>query len=134
MTLSDPFGTQLEQWLSRRLSLCDSALPTRYGATARLGITVTETARGDLHYHLVFVDGRLVASALGSLSVNDASLTMTQAVHREYQRGQINMVDAILSGTVRIAGDLASLEAIAPVVDSPEWTMVLTEADRELLR
>jgi hypothetical protein len=103
-----------QEWLDeyRRLG---AELPERQGATARIQYAVGGAA-GVIVYHVVFLDGRVVAATLGTLEEPDVVLTLSHAHAVGIQKGELDANALFGSGAIRFSGDMRSLMSLLPVL------------------
>ncbi|MGD9526490.1 SCP2 sterol-binding domain-containing protein [Pseudonocardia sp.] len=105
-----------QEWLDVYRTL-GAELPERQGATARIQYVVTSTPHGDdVAYHVVFVDGRIDAAALGTLDEPDAVLTLVHTDAVGVQRGDLDPNVLFSAGTIAFDGDMRSLMSLLPIL------------------
>ena len=111
-----------DDWHALALSLAANALPERLGASARLLVNVLG-GPGDVKYHQVILDGRLVEQGPGDPSGEPASvvLSVPRAEAEALQRGDLDVNVALMQGRVKVAGDMGSVLAIVPLTSSREY-------------
>lgn len=108
------------EWLeeSKRLA---AGQPERPGATAKIQYVITDGPDGDVEYHWVVVDGRLVENRLGVLEDAEVTLTETYDDAMAIQRGELDANLAFVQGKIKVDGDVAKLMALLPITTSPEF-------------
>jgi SCP-2 sterol transfer family len=111
------------EWHEIVCALADSLLVSRPGASAHLGLVVTGGPDGDIRYHQVIVDGRLVAQGLGDYrdSTPAVTLTLVWSDGVALQKGELDVNVALMQGRVKVAGDMGAVLAIVPVTSSAAY-------------
>ena len=110
-------------------------LPERIGASARMLIIVAGSPDGDLRYHQVIENGRVVEQANGDLAEPDVTLSMVWGDAVEIQSGALDANAAMMQGKVKIAGNMAKVIALLPLTMSSEYAAIqarireITEVD-----
>ena len=111
-----------QPWLDELKRLA-AGQPERPGATAVVEYVVKGAPTGDVIYHWVVDDGKLVDARLGPVAgdAKDLTLTMTWADAQLIQRGELDEQAAYMQGKVKAEGDMAKLLALLPITGSPEY-------------
>jgi putative sterol carrier protein len=104
-----------QEWLDRLRSAAAS-LPERPGVTATVQYVVTGAPDGDVRYHWVVEDGRLVTAALGDHSGSEVTMTMPYDVSLLIDRGELDANAAFMQGRLKIAGDMGKVMALLPML------------------
>lgn len=99
----------VEEYLRR-----GAELPARPGATARIQYVIVGTE--PVRYHVVFEDGRIVASALGELDDADVTLRMSYEDGVAIQQGGLDPNGAFSDGRIGFDGDMRMLMSLMPVL------------------
>jgi len=109
-----------EEWFEQTRAIGADQLE-RPGASVRVNWLVTGSPRGDLDYHTVVEDGRVVDSRPGSLA--DAEVTMTAAWDDSVRMasGDLDINAAFMQGKVKASGNMAKLLSLLPLTTSPEY-------------
>lgn len=102
--------------------------PERMGASARLQYVLTGAPDGgEVRYHWVIVDGKLVESGLGDLDDAEITLTLSHADATLIQQGELDSNAAFMQGRVKVTGDTPKLMALLPITQSPEYKQLQRE-------
>lgn len=109
-----------QEWLdeSRRLA---QDQPERPGASARMQYVVTGGPGGDIEYYWVLEDGRLADSRLGRLPDAEVTLTTGYEDAVRIQKGELDPNTAFMQGRVKVAGNMATVMALLPITNTPEY-------------
>jgi alkyl sulfatase BDS1-like metallo-beta-lactamase superfamily hydrolase len=95
--------------------------PERPGASARMQYVVTGGPEGDIRYHWVLEDGKLLESALGDLEDPEITLTQSYDDAVAIQKGDLDASAAFMQGRVKVTGNMAKLMSLLPITGSPEY-------------
>lgn len=117
-----PFLTQ--GWLDAHTA-AGAELPVRAGVTARLQMVVTGSPSGEVSYVQTIEDGRVVAGELGRSDEVDLTLTYPAAEAAAIAKGELDLSAAFMQGKAKLVGDVGSLMAVMPLVQSMEYREVL---------
>lgn len=96
-------------------------LPGRAGLSARIQFEVTGGPEGEVTYHWVLEDGRLVSSGRGAGDTPDATLTTVWDDAVAMQRGDLDPNVAFMQGRMKVAGSMGVMMALLPVINTPEY-------------
>ncbi|MGH9022277.1 MAG: SCP2 sterol-binding domain-containing protein [Acidimicrobiia bacterium] len=109
-----------QEWFDQFLEL-SADQPVRPGASARIQYVAEGTPEGDVRYHWVVEDGKLLEAALGDIPDADFTLKMDYAVAQKVQKGQLDPSAAFMQGLMKVTGNMAKMMALLPVTQSPEY-------------
>jgi hypothetical protein len=109
-----------EEWFEQTQAL-GADLPERPGASVRADWVVTGSPQGELRYHLVAEDGRVVQLGSGSLPDAEVTLTASWADSVGIERGELDINAAFMQGKVKAAGNMAKLMSLLPLTATPEY-------------
>lgn len=101
------------EWFAQYLRL-GAELPERQGASARIQYVVGGS--DPVTYHVVFGDGRVVASALGALDDPEVTLRMSHEDAVAIQRGDLDPNAAFGEGRIGFDGEMRALMSLLPVL------------------
>lgn len=108
-----------EAWLVAQAE-AGAALPERPGASAVVQHVVTGGPDGEVCYHVVLVDGRLIAAAFGEAAAPDLVCTATYAEAVRMATGVVGAHEAFMQGKLKVVGSTGRLMDLLPVLDSAE--------------
>jgi hypothetical protein len=109
-----------QEWLDESRRLAQSQ-PERPGASARMQYVVTGGPEGDIEYYWVLEDGRLVDSRLGRLADAEVTLTTGYEDAVRIQKSELDPNTAFMQGRVKVAGNMATVMALLPITNTPEY-------------
>ena len=112
-----------QEWLDRHRELA-AGQPEWPGVSARLQYVVTGTPDGDVRYHTVVRDGRLVEAALGDIADPDVTFTQGYEVNLQILRGDLDANAAFMQGRVKVAGDMGKVLDLLPLTSDPDYRRV----------
>jgi len=117
-----------QEWLDAQASEA-SSFPERPGASARMQYKVTGAPDGDVTFHTVIENGRIVENALGDDSSADFTRTVPYRDFAEINKGELDGEAAFMQGRVKVAGDMGKVMALIPLTHSPEYRTALEKLD-----
>jgi putative sterol carrier protein len=109
-----------QEWFDEFVSLAQDQ-PGRPGATLKVQYRTTGGPEGDLEYHWVLEDGKLLAASLGPLADAECTVTSTYEDAAKIQQGELEPTAAFMQGKMRVSGNMAKMMALMPITTSPEW-------------
>ena len=95
--------------------------PERPGTSARMQYVVTGGPDGDIRYHWVLENGKLLEAALGD--VDDAEVTLTQSYEDAVKiaKGELDPNAAFMQGRIKVTGNMQKLMQLMPLTNAPEY-------------
>lgn len=123
-----PYLTQ--EWLDMSTSVMEP-MPPCPGATLVMKCVMTAApGGGEVVFHRVFDEGRLVRSVLADHAAPDVVLYSTYDDSIEHLTGGLPEKEAFASGRIRPEGDVRLLRALAPLSRSAEYLAAVEEIAR----
>lgn len=113
-----------QEWLDRQREET-AELPTRPGASARIGYRVTDRSTGDVDFHVVLDDGRITESGLGPLDDADFTMQMPRPTFVEVVRGELDPNVGFMQGRIKVVGDIGKLMSVLPATVSDDWAAAM---------
>jgi len=109
-----------QEWLDLQMSEAQS-FPERPGASARRQFKITGTPDGDVTFHTVIENGKIVENALGEDP--DAEVTMAVGYDDFVQtiKGELDANVAFMRGRIKVVGDMGKVLSLMPLTQSPEY-------------
>jgi predicted lipid carrier protein YhbT len=117
-----------QDWLDLQVELAKD-LPARPGVTARTQYRVTGTPDGDVTFHVVVEDGRIVGGAIGDDQDADVSHTVTYKDFVPAAKGDVDANALFMQGKLKMVGSTATLLTLMPLTQSAEYRAVLDKVD-----
>lgn len=109
-----------QEWLDLQKELAQE-FPERPGATARMQYRVTGGPDGDVVYHQVIEDGKMLESQLGEDPETEFTISQTYDDSVKILKGELDANAAFMQGRMKVTGDLAKLMSLMPLTNSPEY-------------
>jgi putative sterol carrier protein len=119
-----------QEWLDAQKSGA-SSFPERPGATARMQYKITGTPDGDVMFHTVIENGRIVANELGDDASSDFTRTVAYRDFADISKGELDAEAAFMQGRVKVVGDMGKVLALMPLTQSPEYRTAAEELDAQ---
>lgn len=118
------------EWLDLLRSVGASA-PERPGASARVQCTVNGGPDGDVTFHLVVEEGRLVTAEIGPDADPPVTLSAGYDVAVAIARGELDPSAAFMQGRIKVAGDMSHLFALLPLAQGADAVTTVSRVAAE---
>lgn len=118
--MGDPVPLLSQAWLDLQRELT-ADLPARPGAAARIEYRVTGGPGGEVLFHQVMEDGRIVDNRLGPVEDPDFSVQIGHADFVDVVRGELDQTVGFMQGRVKVTGNIGRMLSVLPVTTSPPW-------------
>ncbi len=115
-----------QEWLDLQRA-ATATLPARPGASARVEYRVVGGPDGEVVFHTVLEDGRIVESELGPDEDADFTVLIGHDDYVEVLRGELDQNVGFMQGRVKVTGNIGRMLSVLPVTTSPEWRRVADE-------
>ncbi len=112
-----------QEWLDKQKELAQE-FPEKPGATARMQYRVTGTPEGDVTYHTVIENGKMVENTMGEDPQAEFTISMTYEDALKVQKGELDANAAFMQGRMKVTGDMGKLMALMPLTQSPEYKQI----------
>jgi alkyl sulfatase BDS1-like metallo-beta-lactamase superfamily hydrolase len=109
-----------QEWLDQTKEMTGDQ-PERPGASVRMNYVVTGGPEGDIEYHWILENGRLLESKLGLLEDGEVTLTTAYPVSVGIAKSELDMNAAFMQGRVKVTGNMAKLMSLLPLTNAPEY-------------
>ncbi len=109
-----------QAWHERARALAQ-AFPERTGATARMVYVVSGGPDGDITYHQIIENGKVLDQGLGTCENAEITMTVSWDDSVRIQTGELDANAAFMQGRMKVAGNMAKLMALMPLTMSPEY-------------
>jgi putative sterol carrier protein len=110
-----------QEWHDEYQRLFNETQPDRPGVTARMQNVVTGGPEGDVTYHWIIEDGKLIEDQLGPLDDAEFTITMTYEDSMKVQKAEMDPNAAFMQGRMKVSGNMAKLMSLLPLTNSPEY-------------
>ena len=118
--MADAVPLLSQAWLDLQRELT-ADLPVRPGAAARIEYRVTGGPDGEVVFHQVMEDGRIVDSGLGPADEPDFTVLIGHAEFVEVVRGELDQTVGFMQGRVKVTGNIGRMLSVLPVTTSEPW-------------
>jgi hypothetical protein len=115
-----------QEWLDLQRS-ATASLPERPGASARIEYKVVGGPDGEVVFHTVLEDGRIVENQLGADADHDFAVLLAHADYVEVLRGALDQNVGFMQGRVKVTGNIGRMLSVLPVTTSAEWRRAADE-------
>jgi len=95
--------------------------PERPGTSAVMRYVVTGAPDGDITYHWVLEDGKLLEAALGDKEGIEVTLTQTYEDAVKIAKGELDPNAAFMQGRIKVTGNMQKLMQLMPLTNAPEY-------------
>lgn len=112
-----------QEWLDLQKELAQE-FPERPGATARMQYRVTGGPDGDVVYHQVIEDGKMLESQLGEDPETEFTISQTYDDSVKILKGELDANAAFMQGKMKVDGNMGKLMSLMPLTQSPEYKAI----------
>ena len=112
-----------QEWLDVGKELAQD-FPERPGATARMQFVVTGAPEGDVTYHQVLENGKILESTLGEDPNADFTITATYDDSVKIAKQELDPNAAFMQGRMKVTGNMGKLMSLMPLTQSPEYKAI----------
>jgi len=109
-----------QEWLDETREMAADQ-PERPGASVKMNYVVTGGPDGDVTYHWILENGKLIESKLGALDDGEVTLTMSYDDAVKQAKGELDANAAFMQGRVKVTGNMAKLMSLLPLTNAPEY-------------
>ncbi|HEX2382036.1 MAG TPA: SCP2 sterol-binding domain-containing protein [Acidimicrobiales bacterium] len=117
-----------QEWLDLQKDLAQE-FPERPGASARMQYKVSGAPDGDVTFHTVIENGKILENALGE----DAQAEFTMAVGYDdftaVNKGDLDANAAFMQGRIKVTGSMGKLMLLMPLTQSAEYKAIAEKVD-----
>jgi hypothetical protein len=117
-----------QAWLDAQRE-ATASLPERPGASARIEYRVAGGPAGEVVFHTVLEDGRIVTNELGEDPDADFAVLVQHLDYLDIVRGELDQNVGFMQGRIKVTGNIGRMLSVMPVTTSDEWRAA---ADRVL--
>lgn len=115
-----------QEWLDAQRD-ATASLPEHPGASARIEYRVVGGPDGEVVFHTVLEDGRIVENRLGGDEDADFSVLIGHDDFVEVLRGTLDQNVGFMQGRVKVTGNIGRMLSVLPVTTSAPWRQAADE-------
>ena len=115
-----------QEWLDLNRELAQD-FPERPGATAIMQFVVTGSPDGDVTYHQVLENGKILEAKLEENANADFTITSTYDDSVKIAKGELDANAAFMQGRMKVTGNMGKLMSLMPLTQSPEYKAIQTK-------
>ena len=119
-----------QEWLDLQQKLAQE-FPERPGATARMQYKVTGGPDGDVTFHTVIDNGKIIESALGEDAQAEFTMTVGYDDFAKSSKGELDANAAFMQGKIKVTGNMGKLMSLMPLTQSPEYKAIAEKVSAE---
>jgi putative sterol carrier protein len=112
-----------QEWLDLQKDLAQD-FPERPGASARMQYKITGAPGGDVTFHTLIDNGKILENALGE----DEQAEFTMAVGYDdfalVSQGELDANAAFMQGRIKVTGNMGKLMSLMPLTQSAEYKAI----------
>lgn len=112
-----------QEWLDLQKELAQD-FPERPGATARMQYKVTGAPEGDVTYHQVIDNGKMVENAIGEDEQAEFTIGQSYEDSVKILKGELDPNAAFMQGRLKVTGNMGKLMSLMPLTASPEYKAI----------
>lgn len=112
-----------QEWLDRQKALAQE-FPERPGATARMQYTITGAPGGDVSFHTVIENGKILENALGADEQAEFVMSVGHEDFTKINKGELDANAAFMQGRIKVTGNMGKLMSLMPLTQSPEYKAI----------
>src|SRR3954469_18113917 len=109
-----------QEWLDLQKDLAKD-FPERPGATARMQYKVTGAPDGEVTFHTVIENGKMLENALGEDSQAEFTMNVGYEDFVKVSKQELDANAAFMQGRLKVTGNMGKLMSLMPLTQSPEY-------------
>jgi putative sterol carrier protein len=119
-----------QEWLDLQAKYAQE-LPERPGATARLQYKITGGPDGDVTFHSVIENGKVLENTLGEDPKTEFAMTVGYKDFARTAKGELDTNALFMRGTLKVVGSTRTLLALMPMTQSAEYKSLTEKVSAE---
>jgi len=112
-----------QEWLDLQKDLAQE-FPERPGASARMQYKVTGAPDGDVTFHTVIENGKVLENALGEDDQAEFTMAVGYDDFAKVSRGELDANAAFMQGRIKVTGNMGKLMSLMPLTQSAEYKAI----------
>jgi len=119
-----------QEWLDLQKELAQE-FPERPNATARMQYKVSGGPDGDVTFHTVIENGKIIENKLGEDPDAEFTMAVTYDDFMKTSKGELDANAAFMQGRIKVTGNMGKLMSLMPLTQSPEYKAIATNLDQQ---
>jgi putative sterol carrier protein len=112
-----------QEWLDLQKELAQD-FPERPGASARMQYKVSGAPDGDVTFHTVIDNGKIVENALGEDDQAEFTMAVGYDDFSSVNKGELDANAAFMQGRIKVTGNMGKLMLLMPLTQSAEYKAI----------
>jgi putative sterol carrier protein len=112
-----------QEWLDLQKDLAQD-FPERPGASARMQYKVTGAPDGDVTFHTVIDNGKILENALGEDDQAEFTMAVGYDDFSKVNKGELDANAAFMQGRIKVTGNMGKLMSLMPLTQSAEYKAI----------
>ena len=112
-----------QEWLDLQKDLAQE-FPERPGASARMQYKITGAPDGDVTFHTVIDNGKILENALGEDEQAEFTMAVSYDDFALVSQGQLDANAAFMQGRIKVTGNMGKLMSLMPLTQSAEYKAI----------
>jgi putative sterol carrier protein len=112
-----------QEWLDVQKDLAQE-FPERPGASARMQYKVSGAPDGDVTFHTVIENGKILENALGEDDQAEFTMAVGYDDFAKVSQGELDANAAFMQGRIKVTGNMGKLMSLMPLTQSAEYKAI----------
>jgi putative sterol carrier protein len=109
-----------QEWLDLQKDLAQE-FPERPGASARMQYRVAGSPDGDVAFHTVIENGKILENSLGEDEQAEFTMAVGYDDFTKVSKGELDANAAFMQGKIKVTGNMGKLMSLMPLTQSAEY-------------
>ena len=119
-----------QEWLDLQTKYAQG-LPSRPGASARLQYKITGAPGGEVTFHTVIENGKILENAFGEDADTDFAMTLPYKDFSRVAKGEVDANAMFMQGKLKVVGSTRTLLTLMPMTQSIEYRELTEKVSAE---
>jgi putative sterol carrier protein len=112
-----------QEWLDLQKDLA-TEFPERPGASARMQYKVAGAPDGDVTFHTVIENGKILENSLGEDEQAEFTMAVGYDDFIKVNKGELDANAAFMQGRIKVTGNMGKLMSLMPLTQSAEYKAI----------
>ena len=117
-----------QEWLDLQKDLA-RGFPERPGASARMQYKVTGAPDGEVTFHTVIDNGKILENALGEDEQAEFTRMVGYDDFTKINKADLDANAAFMQGRIKVTGNMGKLMSLMPLTQSAEYKAIAEKVD-----